>query len=347
MTRLFMPSEFLSRLEDDLRARNLAGERILVAVSGGADSVALLRGLHALASELNLACVVAHINHGLRGADSDADAEWVGELAQQLGVEFHLGTADLTRTPRNGQSVEEAARNARYGLLAAIAVAANCSAIAVAHTADDQTETILHHLIRGTGLSGLSGMPHSRPLRDGIRLIRPLLSVRREQIELWLNEIGQGFRIDASNQDRGFTRNRIRHDLLPLLEEQFNPAFRQVLASLSEQAAETAAFLRRQAEELADRVVQSSTPETLRIDCVPLQAADPVLIRETLRAIWSRAGWPLKRMGFREWQRLAELVIDGTAINLPGQIDARRRGTLLILSRPATGPSEPGKGELQ
>jgi len=329
-------TDFLSRLESAVRAGQLVGARILVAVSGGADSVALLRGLVFLADRLDLSCQAAHVNHHLRGEDSDADADWVAEFAQQCGVEFHLRSVDLRDAIDAGQSIEEAARNARYELLAEIARSSKCPVVAVAHTADDQTETILHHLIRGTGLAGLSGMPKSRPLSDGVRLSRPLLGIRRSQIEDWLSELGQSFRIDASNEDRGFTRNRIRHDLLPLLEQQFNPAFREVLASLSEQAGETAAFLRRQAEELADRAVQSATLETLRIDCLALQAADTVLIRETLRVVWNRAGWPLKRMGFREWQRLAGLVADGTAVNLPGQIDARRRGSLLVLSRPAS-----------
>ena len=328
-----------------MRIEQRSRERILVAVSGGADSVALLRGLALLADDLDLTCLAAHINHGLRDADSDADADWVASLAQQFGIEFHLRTVDLSERVDAGESLEEAARNARYELLAEIATAANCSIVAVAHTADDQTETILHHLIRGTGLAGLSGMPKSRPLRDGVRLIRPLLEFRRSQIEDWLAELGQDFRTDASNEDRGFTRNRIRHDLLPLLEDQFNPAFRQVLASLSDQAAEAAAFLRSQAEELADRAAQSAAPETLRIDCSTLQSVDAVLVRETLRVIWSRAGWPLKRMGYREWQRLAELVTDGTAANFPGKIDARRRGALLVLTRSASA-SEPAQGAL-
>jgi tRNA(Ile)-lysidine synthase len=330
-------AEFLCHLESVLRADDVAGQRILVAVSGGADSVALLRGLVQLSDGLSLQCKAAHINHCLRGVDSDGDASWVKELATQLGIECHVRTADLSRRRGEGQSIEEAARNGRYELLAEIATIENCSTVAVAHTADDQTETVVHNLIRGTGLAGLSGMPKSRPLTESVRLYRPLLATRREQIEHWLTELGQNFRTDASNNDRGFTRNRIRHDLLPLLEEQFNPAFRQVLASLSSQAAEVAAFLRRQAETLADRALQSASSEALRIDCSVLQAVDPVLVREVLRVIWSRADWPLKRMGSREWYRLSELVVAGSAAHLPGRIDARRRGSLLVLNRPASG----------
>ncbi|MHC4879287.1 MAG: tRNA lysidine(34) synthetase TilS [Planctomycetota bacterium] len=329
-------TEFLDALSLGIRELSLSTARVLVAVSGGADSVALLRGLHALSNNLPLTCVAAHINHGLRGAESDQDAAWVSELAKQLGVEVYLRSADLNLDVSSGKSLEEAARNRRYALLTEIAVAANCGAVAVAHTADDQTETVLHHLIRGTGIAGLAGIPKSRSLSDRIQLIRPLLSVRRELVEQWLRDIGQDYRTDASNIDRRFTRNRIRHDLLPLLEQQFNSAFRQVLASLSEQAAETSAFLRRHAEDLADDVLQSSGPETIRVDCLPLQSLDRVLIREVLRVIWGRAGWPLKRMGFREWQRLADLTFDGVAFNLPDRIDARRRGALLILSKPST-----------
>ncbi len=329
-------SEFLDTLSLGIRELHLSTDRVLVAVSGGADSVALLRGLHALSKDLQLTCVAGHINHGLRGDESDQDAVWVAELAKRLSIEGHVRDVDLTSAASSGESLEETARNRRYELLTEIAVETNCGAVAVAHTADDQTETVLHHLIRGTGIAGLAGIPKSRSLSAEVRLIRPLLDVRRDGVERWLSEIGQDYRTDTTNEDRRFTRNRIRHDLLPLLEQQFNPAFRQVLASLSEQAAETSDFMRRLAEELADGVVQSTSADTIRIDCQPLQSVDRVLIREVLRVIWNRAGWPLKRMGFQEWQRLADLTHAGVALNLPGRIDARRRGTLLILSNPST-----------
>lgn len=328
-------SPFLEQLRAILTQEEICDARILVGVSGGADSVALLRGLQALSSEFGLHCVAGHINHGLRGSESDADADWVTRLSATLKIDMHARTADLNDRCDQGRSPEEAARLARYRLLTEIAVETGCTLVAVGHTSDDQTETILHHLIRGTGLAGLGGMPVSRPLHAGIRLIRPLLKTRRLDVERWLTGIHQDFRIDTSNTDRRFTRNRLRHDLLPLIEQEFNPAFRRALHHLSQQAAETSEFLQAHAEILAEQAVAATADETLKINCTKLESAPTVLVRETLRLIWKRSGWPLKHMGFREWQRLAEIVDLGGAVSLPGRTDARRRGALLVLTRPA------------
>ncbi|MBV8083914.1 MAG: tRNA lysidine(34) synthetase TilS, partial [Chloroflexi bacterium] len=191
----------------------------VVAVSGGADSVALLLALHELAAPL----VVAHLDHGLR-VESAADASFVQALADRVGLECVVERRDVGAYRRDRRlGVEAAAREVRHAFLRQVAAGHGASAIFLAHTADDHVETFLLRLIRGAGVAGLSGM---RP-KDGL-LCRPMLGVWRREVEAFVRERGQEWCEDASNRDRRFLRNRVRHELLPLLES-MNPGVRQVL----------------------------------------------------------------------------------------------------------------------
>ena len=348
MTSREAPSDFPTRLSAGLQKCGFDGGRILVAVSGGADSVALLRGIVDLnirrssQSESPLQqfeIVVGHIDHQIR-EESIEDAKWVQSLADELGVASRIESADvLGRVAETQESLEEAARRTRYDTLVRIAEDEDCKAIAVAHTADDQAETVLHHLVRGTSVTGLRGMLPARPLTATVRLIRPMLDIRRPELEAWLREIRQNFRTDATNSDDSLTRNRIRHQLLPLLEKDFNPQVRRVLGTLADQAAELSNLLRSLADDLASEAIVQISDSSLRIDCSILADHPPVLIRETLLAIWQRAKWPLQRMGYREWQSLANLVNqDVGAVSLPERINARRRGQLIVLLRVSADP---------
>ncbi|MDA0283073.1 MAG: tRNA lysidine(34) synthetase TilS [Planctomycetota bacterium] len=336
---------FLTNLLAGLRNCRFAEGRILVAVSGGADSVALLQGLvhlknretrRSASAVSHLEFVVGHIDHQIR-AESMDDARWVRSLADSTAVRCRIETADVPgRVTETGESLEEAARRSRYEALVRIANDEGCDAIAVAHTADDQAETVLHHLIRGTSVTGLRGMLWNRPVADtdNVRLIRPLLNVRREDIEAWLADIGQDFRTDTTNSDETLTRNRIRHQLLPLLEQEFNPQVRRVLGTLAVQAAEVSNLVRGLADKLANEALIQNSENSLRIDCQTLANQPSLLIRETLLTVWQRAGWPLKRMGHREWQILSDLVTQASgAVSLPERISAQRRGQLIVLSR--------------
>lgn len=342
------PDTFPGKLLAGLRQCGFESGRILVAVSGGADSVAMLRGLAALrntnaqqpdSTEQHFDIVVAHVDHQIR-EDSGADAAWVQSLAEKLELDCEAEAVNVpARVEDNQESIEEAARQARYEVLLRIAQEARCDAIAVAHTMDDQAETVLHHLIRGTSVTGLRGMLWSRPLTDApsktvIPLIRPMLKIYRTEIEAWLQEIGQGFRTDPTNADDELTRNRIRHQLVPLLTQEFNPQVRKVLSTLAEQASEISDLLQSLTERLADDSLVQSSENVLRIDCTALTDQPPVLARETLLTIWKQAGWPLQRMGHREWQKLFDLLTQPNgATSLPAGISARRRNRLLILSR--------------
>lgn len=213
------------------------GDRVGVAVSGGADSVALLRALLELKSELGIVLSVIHLHHGIRGAEADADARFVADLAKHFDLPLHLDRTDTpTHSQREKLSLETAARDLRYAFFRRLLESNVCDKIATAHTLDDQAETVLLRILRGTGTRGLAAIP---PLRDAspdlaARIVRPLLGTRRADIEAYLKSVHQPWRDDSTNKDPKHLRNRIRHELLPLLERDYNPALRQSLSNLAE-----------------------------------------------------------------------------------------------------------------
>ena len=231
-----------------------AGDRVCVAVSGGADSVALLRLLLELRGELGIVLSVAHLNHNLRGADSDADAAFVAALAAGHGLEFHPASEDVRQNAdRHSLSLEAAGRRLRDRFFARLLREGTATRVATAHTADDQAETVLLRLLRGAGTRGLAGILPSREelvapgaarvanslARRSTRsvdpfIIRPLLSTRRAQLRDYLRDIGQTWREDASNSDLTFARNRVRAELLPLLERNYNSSLVDALAATAE-----------------------------------------------------------------------------------------------------------------
>ncbi len=226
------------------------GDRVLVAVSGGADSVALLTGLADLAASNGWALVVAHLNHGIR-TDAAGDAAFVTRLAATLGLPCVQGVADVPASAaRDGVSIEMAARAARYAFLLDAARERRCVAIATAHTADDQAETVLLRVARGTGLAGLAGIAPVRET-EGLRLVRPLLAVTRAEIEGFLLERGLAWREDITNRDEAHLRNRVRHRVLPLLQTTLNPRIREALCRLAALASADQAALDALAREAA------------------------------------------------------------------------------------------------
>jgi tRNA(Ile)-lysidine synthase len=208
------------------------GMRLAVAVSGGADSVALLRALVLAAREIGLVLSVAQVHHGIRGAEADADAEFVAGLAGQYGLAFHRRDVDTPAAAKtNRETMEEAARNLRYAWFRELLASGEADAVATAHTLDDQAETVLHKLLRGAWTEGLGGI-HPRIAEPRGAILRPFLNVRRAEIEAWLRSLGQNWREDATNADTAFTRNRLRHELLPALAG-YNPQIHSQLANLA------------------------------------------------------------------------------------------------------------------
>ena len=266
-TRSNLIPSLLAHIQKDELLR--PGDRVGVAVSGGADSVALLLLLLELREKLGIVLSVVHFNHKLRGKASDADEKFVAKLAAKHKLEFHCGSADVaTKAKKDRANLEDAARRARYDYFRSLVDSGNCSHIAVAHTADDQAETVLAHILRGTGLAGLSAIhPVAGPV------IRPLLGVRRSELRVYLRRRKQAWREDLTNRDTRRMRARIRKKLLPLLEKQFQPNIVEHLATLAELAREDEAFLEALVEKRMATVVQQSDG-TMRVSLADLFDAE-------------------------------------------------------------------------
>ena len=219
-----------------LRARSLLrpGERVAVAVSGGADSVGLLRLLLDLRGEIGLVVSVAHFHHGIRGVEADADEAFVAELARTHDLEFHLQRGDARKESQVQKiSLETAARTLRQAFFAELLERKTVDVVATAHTLDDQAETVLMKLARGAGTRGIAGIFPEQKLATG-KIVRPLLEVRREQILEYLRALSQTWREDQSNSDVSFTRNRVRARVLPAIREDINPSADLALAHMAE-----------------------------------------------------------------------------------------------------------------
>jgi tRNA(Ile)-lysidine synthase len=309
---------------------------VVVAVSGGPDSLALLRALLTLAAS---PVVVAHLNHLLRGEESDADEAFVREVHRALvaagrpSLVLRCERLDVAAAARaEGDNLENAARRLRYGWLASVARESGARWVATGHTADDQAETVLHRLLRGTGLKGLCGIPGRRELAPGVELVRPLLAVTRAEVVAFLAEEGQSFRDDRSNSDLRFTRNRLRHELLPHLAEHYNPAVGSVLCRLTRQAGEVYADLETQAHALLAAVELPRTRTGLVFDRQKLAAAPRFLVREALRLAWEREEWAEGEMTSEDWDRAAAVAFGETAaVDLPGGFRACGRERSLLL----------------
>jgi len=299
------------------RSARRLGEGVLVAVSGGADSVALLAACRA-AGVAPLA--VGHVNHGLRGVESEGDAAFVQALADQWALPACIESAVVS----DARNVEAAARCARYKCLTACARSLGLKTIATAHTADDQAETVLLRLLRGTGIAGLAGIPASRRL-DELTVVRPLLRLRRSVVRDYLQQIGQLARDDTSNADRRFTRNRIRHDLMPLLVRDYQPRLVPQINRLARLASEAE---RESTARVRHLLAAAELPPAggLRVfESARLRGAERGVLRRFWRAVWTREGWPAREMRFAHWDRLAGLgSLPSGILELPGGIRARR-----------------------
>ena len=321
---------FLAELRRGMK-RCQPGSKLLIGLSGGADSVALFRGLLELQPEFEFSVHIAHLNHQLRGAASDADAQWVDELCKSFAVPSTIGTASISVT---ATGIEEAARKVRHRFLDDAARSSGADTVITAHTADDQLETVLHHLFRGTGLAGLRGIPLVRSTESGCRLIRPMLLVRRALIESYLSEIGQDFRTDATNTDTEFTRNWLRHNMLPQLRTQFGDRVDSSLLRLVEQAGEIEQTIEELAGRLLDQAILDTQTDSVRLN-TRVMADQPVhLVRELFHLVWRRQQWPRQGMGYSEWNRLAELARKGGNADFPGGVRARHSTAgLLVLEK--------------
>ncbi|MCS7172089.1 MAG: tRNA lysidine(34) synthetase TilS [Armatimonadetes bacterium] len=262
------------------------GARILVACSGGADSTALLHILRRFPESWGLQLAVGHVHHGLR-PEADEDAAFVQRLCAELGVPFYLER--LTGLRAQDANLAARAREARYQALGRMAAAAGARVVATGHTLDDQAETVLLRLVRGTGVAGLGGIPPRRPLQPGVEVVRPLLWARREELRAFLSSLGSPWREDPTNADLTRQRNRIRHLVLPLLERE-NPRIREALAHLAEMVRAEEAWWEEQLETLRETLVVRKTEGALRVDRLGFQELAPALQRRLLRALAEELG---------------------------------------------------------
>jgi tRNA(Ile)-lysidine synthase len=309
------------------------GDRLAVAVSGGADSVALLRVLLELRQELGLVLFVAHFNHQLRGADSDYDERFVAEIAAKHNLPFFAGRADVRgHANSNKLSLEHAARELRYRWLIELARQKHLDAIATAHNSDDQAETVLMKFLRGAGTRGLAGI-HPTLITDGTPIVRPLLATPRADIERYLRELDQPWREDHSNRDTHFTRNRIRHELLPLLERDYNPNLRELLSETADLALAEEEYWRDYTAALASRWhrqvrrmrLYGSSASGFLVSGIAVQ-------RRTLKHFLD---WHGIAVDFHHVEAVRGCVLgDGATVSLPAGWLARRNGDWLELSAP-------------
>lgn len=306
------------------------GDTLIVALSGGADSTALL-DLLANQPDFSPRLVVAHLNHCLRGHDSDTDEEFTRNLAARYGIPFESRRVDIADIAAQQRlNLEDAGRRARFAFFEELRQKWRAAAIAVAHHSDDQAETVLMRLLRGSGPGGLRGMPY----RNNRNVIRPLLNISRAEIEAYLAELGLTWREDASNQDAKFLRNRIRHELLPLLE-QYNPAIREHLNTTGALIAEEDQMLNSLAENFAARA-RASDNDAIVCDIKELALEPSPLRKRVLRLMFKRLAGNLDHLANRHVSALERLVDSNrpnAALNLPQGIRAVREYDALRLQR--------------
>lgn len=303
---------------------------VLLGVSGGADSIALFRCFTEIRKKIvpdEFHFALAHVNHNLRGSESDADADFVRKLAEEFSVPIFE-----CRIETSGS--EEDSRKKRYDFLRQTAETHAFRYLALAHHAEDRAETVLHRIIRGTGISGLIGIPKYRRLGEYVTIMRPLLGVRRAEILEFLDSIGQNYRTDSSNFENRYTRNRIRNRLLPELARDYNPNVTESLLRLSVQALEVRDVLEEIIETAFECSVSQKSDGSIELVRKPLLKSKRYIIREVFVKIWHEKQWPLQGMGVAQWELLADAVLspeEHCRFELPGGIRLDARSEILLL----------------
>ncbi len=352
-----------NRVRDTIRRCDLLrpGDNVIIGVSGGPDSVALLHILVELTRNLGWGCGlhVAHVNHKLRGEESREDERFVRELAASLGLECTVKEVDVRGFSSDKKcSIETAARKLRYVFFEELAAKISATRVAVGHTADDNTETVLHRIVRGTGLLGLGGIRPSRRLSPASKamLVRPLLHTWRRDILSYLKEKGLEYRTDSSNLRPENLRNRIRLELLPLLEEKYNPQIKEALTRLGDIAGRSNDFLQSRIGKIVEANLRQDGSNACSFEADLLRHHPPFFQHFFLKEVFSRAGIPLGKMDYGHYNRVVEMVENDKTtyrqIELPGKYTASLEGDMLCFKRTSTlqrtraplfEPSEPVK----
>jgi tRNA(Ile)-lysidine synthase len=340
MKRISEIEKLVSRVRRFIQQKGLVkeGERWLVGVSGGPDSVCLLHLLCQMRNELGVSIHAVHLHHGLRGKEADGDAEYVGRLAARLGISFTVGKKDVMSFRQEHRcSVEEAAREVRYLFFSDEALSVQAQKVALAHTADDQAETILLHLLWGAGSRGLKGMAPIENWRSpvtgaSITVVRPLLEVTRSETEAYCQACDLQPREDTTNRSPRFLRNRIRAEVLPLLKN-LNPRIRETLGRTAELISQEQTALEALAATLAKKLLKRDGERVL-VDIKGMQAQSPGLQRFLLRLAWALLKGDLRNLEAQHIEKMRLLLGQktGKKIHLPGSVVLQREYDKVIFS---------------
>jgi len=308
-------------------------DKVLVGVSGGPDSVALLHVLFQLTPHYDLKLGIAHLNHGLRGKEADADAAFVATLARHFDLPVYIQKRDIHQCRIDEKlSLEEAARQIRYAFYYEVAEKNGFNKIALGHQADDNAEHMLMYLFRGSGPLGLSGIP---PIRSG-RIVRPLIRLTRSEIENYLDAVGLDYVTDRSNIDPKFIRNKIRHHLLPLLISSYNPKLIEILNRLADIMRSEEQWINDTTQRMFKDAMVSREPEALALSIPQLNRNQRAARRRLIRMAVETVKGDLRRINFGHIESSLKLLEKQKAyvhLDLPGCISVRKKGDLLIVTR--------------
>lgn len=327
-------SAFAKNVADTIRNYDMlrTGERVLAAVSGGPDSVAMLKVLLDMRRKLKIDVVVANMDHGIRGPESERDSRFVKELAGRHGLGFIHKKVALKKGSKEEMSLEERAREERYGFLLKTAREAGCQAVATGHTLDDQAETVLMRVISGASPSAIGGIPPVRH-EGGIRIIRPLIRAEKRDVLRFLQGCRWDFVEDSTNKELDYARNRVRREVIPFLEK-YNPKLKRSLANLADGMREELDALREDKAKAVKEVCPDAGDQ-VRVAISDLMLQPRALRKEIFKELLRRAGGNIKKLTYRHWMEADNLLragVTGGSLDLPGDIRVTRTTREIIFA---------------
>lgn len=310
------------------------GDIMLAAVSGGPDSVLLVHALNKLKKKLGIQhLAVCNLDHGLRGSESSEDSVFVKKYASNLGLEYIHKKVEIKKLKAKGISIEEAAREARYKFFSEAAKKACATVIATGHTLDDQAETVLMRIIKGSSLKGIVGISPARS-EGAVRLIRPLIELEKSEIVRYLDENDIQYRIDSSNLEPVYFRNVVRSEIIPFLEK-YNPRLKRVLSNLAEHLREDFEYIAGEKARIGCEIAHAAG-SGIEIKLKDIAVQPRAIQKEILRDSLEKAGGEVKKLSFKHWKEIEGLIRrknKGNSVDLPGSIRAKRTESSIVFSK--------------